>query len=74
MLLAGTITTACQTVQTTHGGAVGVQRSQLMMVSAQEVEQASNRQYQQMLTRHGARTRSTATPPLCSACAASCRA
>ncbi len=50
VLLAGTITTACQTVQTTHGGAVGVQRSQLMMVSAQEVEQASNRQYQQMVT------------------------
>jgi Zn-dependent protease with chaperone function len=36
-------------VQTTHGGAVGVQRSQLMMVSAQEVEQASNQQYQQMV-------------------------
>lgn len=49
VLLAGTIATACQTVQTTHGGAVGVQRSQLMMVSAQEVEQASNQQYQQMV-------------------------
>ena len=49
VLLAGTITTACQTVQTTHGGAVGVQRSQLMMVSAQEVEQASSQQYQQMV-------------------------
>ena len=49
VLLAGTITTACQTVQTTHGGAVGVQRSHLMLVSAQEVEQASSQQYQQMV-------------------------
>lgn len=48
-VLAATITMACQTVQTTQGGAVGVQRSQLMMVSAQEVEQASNKQYRQML-------------------------
>ena len=40
MLIAGTITAACQTVQTTQAGAVGVQRSQLMMVSAQEIEQA----------------------------------
>lgn len=48
-LLAATITVACQTVQTTGGGAVGVQRSQLMMVSAQEVEQASAQQYQALL-------------------------
>ncbi len=48
-MLAATVTVACQTVQTTGGGAVGVQRSQLMMVSAQEVEQASSKQYQEML-------------------------
>jgi predicted Zn-dependent protease len=49
VLVAGALAAACQTVQTTQSGAVGVQRSQLMMVSAQEVEQASNQQYQQML-------------------------
>ncbi|ENO90169.1 M48 family metallopeptidase [Thauera linaloolentis] len=48
-VLAATITVACQTVQTTQAGAVGVQRSQMMMVSAQEVEQASGKQYQEML-------------------------
>ena len=51
VLIAGTITAACQTVQTTQGGAVGVQRSQLMMVSAQEIEQASSQQYQEMLAK-----------------------
>lgn len=40
---------ACQTVQTTGGGAVGVDRSQMMMVSAAEVEQASGKQYQQIM-------------------------
>jgi hypothetical protein len=45
VLLVALTSVACQTVQTTHGGAVGVQRSQLMMVSAQEVEQASRQQY-----------------------------
>lgn len=48
-VLALSAVAACQSVQTTGGGAVGVQRSQLMMVSAQEVEQASNKQYQQMI-------------------------
>lgn len=40
---------ACQTVQTTGAGAVGVQRQQMMMVSAQEVEQASARQYREVI-------------------------
>ena len=39
----------CQSVQTTGGGAVGVDRGQMMLVSAQEVEQASSVQYQQVL-------------------------
>lgn len=49
VMLVALITAACQTVQTTAGGAVGVDRTQMMMVSAQEVEQASRQQYQQML-------------------------
>lgn len=48
-LLAGTIAVGCQTVQTTGAGVVGVDRTQMMMVSAQEVEQASAKQYQQIM-------------------------
>ncbi|AUN94729.1 M48 family metallopeptidase [Pseudazoarcus pumilus] len=44
LLLAG-----CQSVQTTGSGAVGVERNQLMMVSAEEVEQASAKQYAEMM-------------------------
>lgn len=43
------VTVACQTVQTTQGGTVGVDRGQMMMVSAAEIEQASSKQYQEVL-------------------------
>ena len=49
LALAATIAVGCQTVQTTGGGAVGVDRGQMMMVSAEEVEQASDKQYQQLI-------------------------
>ena len=42
-------TAGCQTVQTTGGGAVGVDRGQSMFVSAQQVEQAAAQQYEQVL-------------------------
>lgn len=40
---------ACETVQTTQGGVVGVDRTQRMAVSAEEVEQAARQQYAQVL-------------------------
>ncbi len=43
------VVVACQTVQTTGGGAVGVERTQMMMVSSQEVEQASKQEYQKVI-------------------------
>ena len=49
-LLAAAVTVVgCQNVQTTGSGAVGVSRGQAMMVSAAEVEQASAKQYSQVL-------------------------
>ena len=39
----------CETIHTTGGGTVGVQRDQVMLVSAQEVNQASARQYREMM-------------------------
>ena len=47
-LLAGLLT-ACQSVQTTQAGQVGVTRTQLMAVSAEEINAASNQAYQKML-------------------------
>ncbi len=43
------VLTGCQTVQTTGRGQVGVDRTQMMMVSAAEVEQASARQYSEVI-------------------------
>tara|TARA_R110002049_G_scaffold41689_7_gene125251 strand:+ start:62 stop:376 length:315 start_codon:yes stop_codon:yes gene_type:complete len=40
---------ACQSVQTTGSGEVGVERNQLMLVSAEEVEQASAKQYAEVM-------------------------
>lgn len=40
---------ACETVQTTQGGVVGVDRQQRMVVSEQEVEQAAQQQYAEVM-------------------------
>jgi predicted Zn-dependent protease len=40
---------ACETVQTTQGGLVGVDRKQSMAVSSQEIVQAADQQYAQMM-------------------------
>ncbi|MFJ9533064.1 M48 family metallopeptidase [Herbaspirillum sp. NPDC101396] len=41
--------TACESVQTTQGGAVGVTRSQSMALSAQEIDNAAVKEYAQVL-------------------------
>lgn len=48
LLLAGLLS-ACQTVQTTESGQVGVTRNQLMGVSAEEINRASALSYRKML-------------------------
>ena len=40
---------ACETVQTTQPGTVGVDRTQRFMVSSQEVDQAAAQEYQKVL-------------------------
>jgi predicted Zn-dependent protease len=53
LLCAGAVTLAllggCQTVETTKPGAVGVDRHQRMLVSAEEVQAASGKAYSQMI-------------------------
>jgi predicted Zn-dependent protease len=47
--LAGALLAGCQTVQTTEAGQVGVKRSQLMGVSATEINAASEQSYRKIL-------------------------
>lgn len=46
---AALLMSACETVQTTQAGAVGVDRQQRMSVSAQELDQAATKQYSELL-------------------------
>jgi predicted Zn-dependent protease len=48
-LLAALSVTACQTVQTTQAGLVGVKREQRMAVSAQALEDTANKQYSELM-------------------------
>jgi predicted Zn-dependent protease len=41
--------TACETVQTTQGGVVGVDRQQRMAISAESIEKASGQEYAQVM-------------------------
>lgn len=52
---AAVLSAGCQSVQTTSGGAVGVSREQSMLVSPQEIEAASAKQYQQVLAEAAAK-------------------
>src|SRR5437763_1252358 len=42
-------TAGCETVSTTQPGAVGVERRQTMLVSEQEIEQASAQEYRKII-------------------------
>lgn len=41
---------ACETVQTTKGGVVGVDRKQMMIVSSEQMRQAADQEYSKLLT------------------------
>lgn len=47
--IVGLAVAACETVQTTRSGVVGVDREQRMAVSAESIEQASRQQYAQVM-------------------------
>jgi predicted Zn-dependent protease len=47
LTLAGLV--ACETVQTTQGGAVGIDRKQSMLVSSKDMETQASKEYQQVL-------------------------
>lgn len=49
LIVAAIALAGCETVQTTQGGAVGVDRAQRMAVSAEEIHQLADKQYDQIL-------------------------
>jgi predicted Zn-dependent protease len=49
-LLLMAATAACETVSTTQPGTVGIERKQTMLVSEQEIEQASVQEYRKIIT------------------------
>ncbi|WP_245845093.1 M48 family metallopeptidase [Noviherbaspirillum humi] len=52
-LLTAASLSACETVQTTQAGTVGVDRSQRMMVPAAEIENAARQEYGQLIAKAG---------------------
>lgn len=55
MVLALGSLVACETVQTTQGGAVGIDRKQQMLVSSQEMNAAADKEYVQVLNEQKAK-------------------
>jgi hypothetical protein len=53
VIMATAVVSACQTVNTTHTGAVGIERKQMMMVSSGEMDKASSQTYQKILQQAG---------------------
>jgi predicted Zn-dependent protease len=54
-LLFALVLTSCETVKTTDGGAVGVQRTQRMMISADQINAASAQSYRETLQESSAK-------------------
>ncbi len=53
VIVAAALAAGCQSVQTTEGGVVGVERRQAMLVSSEEVNRAAEQAYQQTLQEAG---------------------
>lgn len=56
--------TACQTVQTTQPGVIGIERKQLMLVSAEQVEKGAQEAYRQELSKARSQGALNADPEL----------
>jgi hypothetical protein len=55
VIMATAVVSACQTVNTTHTGAVGIERKQMMMVSSGEMDKASSQTTRRFSSRRGRR-------------------
>ncbi len=49
LAIAAMLASACQSVQTTQAGAIGVERRQSMLVSSEQINQAASQSYRQVL-------------------------
>ena len=49
LLIVMSVLAGCETVQTTQGGAVGVERTQRMSISAEQINAAAAQSYQQTM-------------------------
>ncbi len=62
MLASSVCLLACQTVQTTRSGAVGVERSQRMAISSERIDSEARQQYQQIIQLEQRKGRLNANP------------
>ena len=63
-LAAAGLLAACTTVQTTQPGAIGVTRTQSMAISAQQIDAAANKSYDEMVAEARAKNRLNQDPAL----------
>lgn len=55
IVLTGMALSSCETVQTTQGGVVGVDRKQMMAVSSEQIDQASRQTYAKLIAQERAK-------------------